>query len=256
VRLFDLKGKVAVVTGGSKGIGRAICLAMAEHGASVVVSSRKLEPCEAVVKEIEAAGGKAKAIACNIGYREQVENLVTGSRTAFGKIDIMVCNAAINPHAGPLSEVTDALFDKVMASNVRSNLWLANLTIPEMAERRDGVVIIVSSIAGLRGAGNIGLYGISKAADFQLARQLATEWGPSNIRVNTIAPGLVRTDFARYLWEDPVLYEKAITGYPLRRIGEPDDIAGAAVFLASPAGAFITGQVLVADGGATITSWR
>jgi NAD(P)-dependent dehydrogenase (short-subunit alcohol dehydrogenase family) len=256
VRLFDLKGKVAVVTGGSKGIGRAICLAMAEHGAAVVVSSRKLEPCEEVVKEIEAKGGKAKAIACNIGYREQVEALVSGTRAAFGKIDIMVCNAAINPHAGPMSEVTDSLFDKVMGSNVRSNLWLANLTIPEMAERKDGVVIIISSIAGLRGAGNIGLYGVSKAADSQLARQLATEWGPKNIRVNTIAPGLVRTDFAKYLWENPELYEKAITGYPLRRIGEPDDIAGIAVMLASPAGNFITGQVIVADGGATITSWR
>jgi len=256
VRLFDLKGKVAVVTGGSKGIGRAICLAMAEHGASVVVSSRKLEPCEGVVREIEAKGGKAKAIACNIGYREQVEALVEGSRAAFGKIDIMVCNAAINPHAGPMSEVTDSLFDKVMGSNVRSNLWLANLTVPEMAERKDGVVIIISSIAGLRGAGSIGLYGVSKAADFQLARQLATEWGPSNVRVNSIAPGLVRTDFARYLWENPELYEKAIAGYPLRRIGEPDDIAGIAVMLASPAGNFITGQVIVADGGATITSWR
>ena len=256
MRLFDLKGKVAVVTGGSRGIGRAICLAMAEHGAAVVVSSRKLEPCEAVVKEIEAAGGKAKAIACNIGYRDQVENLVSGSRAAFGKIDIMVCNAAINPDAGPLSTITDALFDKIMASNVKSNLWLANLTIPEMAERHDGAVIIVSSIAGLRGSNMLGGYGVSKAADFQLARQLACEWGPKNVRVNAIAPGLVRTDFARYLWENPELYEKAVSGYPLRRIGEPDDIAGAAVFLASPAGAFVTGQVLVADGGATVTAWR
>ena len=256
MKLFDLKGKVAVVTGGSRGIGRAICLAMAEHGASVVVSSRKLDACEAVVKEIEAAGGKAKAIACNIGHREPVEALVAGAKAAFGKIDILVCNAAINPHAGPLSEVTDSIFDKVMASNVRSNLWLANLAVPEMAARGDGAVIIISSIAGMRGSGSIGMYGISKAADFQLARQLAVEWGPKNVRVNAIAPGLVRTDFARYLWENPELYEKAISGYPLRRIGEPDDIAGIAVFLASKAGAFVTGQVLVADGGATITAWR
>ena len=254
--LFDLKGKVAVVTGGSRGIGRAICLAMAEHGASVIVSSRKLDACEAVVKEIEAAGGKAKAIACNIGHREPVEALVAGSKAAFGKIDILVCNAAINPHAGPLSEVTDSIFDKVMASNVRSNLWLANLTVPEMAARGDGAVIIISSIAGMRGSGHIGMYGISKAADFQLARQLAVEWGPKNVRVNAIAPGLVRTDFARYLWENKELYDKAISGYPLRRIGEPDDIAGIAVLLASQAGAFVTGQVLVADGGATITAWR
>ena len=256
MKLFDLTGKVAVVTGGSRGIGRAICLAMAEHGASVVVSSRKLDACEEVVKEIEAAGGKAKAIACNIGHREPVEALVAGARAAFGKIDILVCNAAINPHAGPLSEVTDSIFDKVMASNVRSNLWLANLTMPEMAERRDGAVIIISSIAGMRGSGGLGVYGVSKAADFQLARQLACEGGPKNIRVNAIAPGLVRTDFAKYLWENPELYEKAVTGYPLRRIGEPDDIAGIAVFLASKAGAFVTGQVLVADGGATITAWR
>ena len=256
MKLFDLTGKVAVVTGGSRGIGRAICLAMAEHGASVVVSSRKLDACEEVVKEIEAAGGKAKAIACNIGHREPVEALVAGSRAAFGKIDILVCNAAINPHAGPLSEVTDSIFDKVMASNVRSNLWLANLTMPEMAERRDGAVIIISSIAGMRGSGGLGVYGVSKAADFQLARQLACEGGPTNIRVNAIAPGLVRTDVARYLWENPELYEKAVTGYPLRRIGEPEDIAGIAVFLASKAGAFVTGQVLVADGGATITAWR
>ena len=256
MKLFDLTGKVAVVTGGSRGIGRAICLAMAEHGASVVVSSRKLDACEEVVKEIEAAGGKAKAIACNIGHREPVEALVAGARAAFGKIDILVCNAAINPHAGPLSEVTDSIFDKVMASNVRSNLWLANLTMPEMAERRDGAVIIISSIAGMRGSGGLGVYGVSKAADFQLARQLACEGGPKNIRVTAIAPGLVRTAFAKYLWENPELYEKAVTGYPLRRIGEPDDIAGIAVFLASKAGAFVTGQVLVADGGATITAWR
>ncbi len=256
MKLFDLTGKVAVVTGGSRGIGRAICLAMAEHGASVVVSSRKLDACEEVVAEIEAAGGKARAIACNIGHREPVEALIAGSKAAFGKIDILVCNAAINPHAGPLSEVTDSIFDKVMASNVRSNLWLANLTVPEMAARGDGAVIIISSIAGMRGSGSIGMYGISKAADFQLARQLAVEWGLKNIRVNAIAPGLVRTDFAKYLWENPELYEKAISGYPLRRIGEPDDIAGIAVFLASKAGAFVTGQVLVADGGATITAWR
>jgi NAD(P)-dependent dehydrogenase (short-subunit alcohol dehydrogenase family) len=256
VRLFDLSGKVAIVTGGSKGIGRAISLALAEHGASVVISSRKLDACEAVVTEIEAAGGKAKAVAANIGYREQVEALVAATRAAFGKIDILVCNAAINPHAGPLTELTDPLFDKLMTSNVKSNLWFANTVFPEMAERRDGAMIVVSSIAGLRGSSSIGGYGLTKAADLQLVRQLAVEWGPMNIRVNAIAPGLVRTDFARYLWENPELHEKAISGYPLRRIGEPDDIAGAAVFLASRAGAFVTGEVIVMDGGATITAWR
>jgi NAD(P)-dependent dehydrogenase (short-subunit alcohol dehydrogenase family) len=256
VKLFDLTGKVAIVTGGSRGIGRAISLALAEHGAKVVVASRKLDACAAVAKEIEAAGGAALAVSANIGYREQVESLVAATRRAFGRIDILVCNAAINPHAGPLTELTDSLFDKLMATNVKSNLWFANSVLPEMAERRDGVMMIVSSIAGLRGSSALGGYGITKAADLALVRQLAVEWGPRNIRVNAIAPGLVRTDFARYLWENPELHEKAVSGYPLRRIGEPEDIAGAAVFLASKAGAFVTGEVLVVDGGATITAWR
>jgi NAD(P)-dependent dehydrogenase (short-subunit alcohol dehydrogenase family) len=254
--LFDLKGKAAVVTGGSRGIGRAIAHALARHGAAVTVSSRKLEACETVVREIESFGGRAIAVACNIGYRDQVEALVEGARRAFGKIDVLICNAAINPDASPLSSVSESAFDKTMAVNVKSNLWLCNLVLPEMASRSDGAVVIVSSIAGLRGAAQLGAYGVSKAADFQLARSLAVEWGPSNVRVNCIAPGLVRTDFARYLWENPEFYEKAVTGYPLRRIGEPDDIAGVAVFLASRAGAFTTGQVIVVDGGATITTWR
>jgi NAD(P)-dependent dehydrogenase (short-subunit alcohol dehydrogenase family) len=256
VKLFDLSGKVAIVTGGSRGIGRAISLALAEHGAKIAVASRKLDACEGVVREIAAAGGQAIAVSANIGYREQVEALVAATRKAFGRIDILICNAAVNPHAGPLSELTDAMFDKLMATNVKSNLWFANLVFPEMAERRDGAMVIVSSIAGLRGSSAIGGYGITKAADLQLVRQLAVEWGPRNIRVNAIAPGLVRTDFAKYLWEDPELHQKAVSGYPLRRIGEPEDIAGAAVFLASKAGAFTTGEVIVIDGGATITAWR
>ncbi|MBI1774423.1 MAG: SDR family oxidoreductase [Proteobacteria bacterium] len=253
--LFDMQGKVAVVTGSSRGIGRAIAHAMARAGASVVISSRKLEPCQGVAAEIAAFGGKAIAIACNVGRKPELEALVAGARKAYGRIDVMVANAAVNPHFGPLLAITDEAFDKIMATNVKSNLWLAQLVLPEMAERKDGSMIIVSSIAGLRGATTLGAYAISKAADFQLARSLAVEWGPSNVRVNCIAPGLVKTDFARALWEDPVLYEKAVLGSPLRRIGEPDDIAGAAVFLASRAGAFMTGQVIIVDGGATMIAW-
>jgi NAD(P)-dependent dehydrogenase (short-subunit alcohol dehydrogenase family) len=250
--LFDLKGKTALITGSSRGIGRAIAERMAEHGASVVVSSRKLDACEEVVAAIGKRGGTAKAIAGNISHKEDLENLVKASREAFGRIDVLVCNAAVNPHFGPSQEIPDSAFDKVMASNIRSNHWLCQLVIPEMAARKDGAVVIVSSIGGLKGSALLGAYGISKAADMQMARNLAVEWGPSNVRVNCIAPGLVRTDFARALWEDKATYERAVSHYPLRRIGEPDEIAGTAVFLASSAGSFVTGQTIVVDGGATI----
>ena len=251
--LFDLKGRVALITGSSRGIGRAIALRMAEAGARVVVSSRKLDACEEVVAEIRNAGGEAVAIACNISSKDELQALVAGTRAAFGKIDVLVCNAAVNPHFGPSQEIPDSAFEKVLGSNVRSNHWLCQLVIPEMAERQDGAVIIVSSIGGLKGSAVLGTYGLSKAADMALARNLAVEWGPKNVRVNCIAPGLVRTDFARALWENPETYKTAIERYPLRRIGEPDEIAGTAVFLASQAGSFVTGQTIVVDGGATIT---
>jgi len=250
--LFDLTGKVAVITGSTKGIGRAIAEAMARAGASVVVSSRKADKCEEVAGAIRSEGLKATAIACHIGKREDVERLVSETERQYGKIDALVCNAAVNPYYGPMSGLTDDAFTKVIDSNVRSNVWLCNLVLPGMAERRDGSVIIVSSIGGLRGSTHLGMYAISKAADFQLARNLAVEWGPKNIRVNCIAPGLVRTDFARALWENKEVLNRAETTTPLRRIGEPDDIAGAAVFLSSRAGAWMTGQVIVIDGGVTI----
>jgi NAD(P)-dependent dehydrogenase (short-subunit alcohol dehydrogenase family) len=251
-RLFDLTGKVAVVTGSSRGIGRAIAEALAAHGAKVVVSSRKVEACEAVRDAIEAKGGQAAVIPCNIGSKDDLARLVAQTEESFGPIDVLVCNAAVNPHFGPSQEIPDGAFDKVMASNIRSNHWLCQMAIPSMAQRGGGSVIIVSSIGGLKGSAMLGAYGISKAADMQMARNLAVEWGPRNVRVNCIAPGLVRTDFARALWEDPVIYDKSVKGYPLRRIGEPHEIAGAAVYLASPAGSFTTGQVIVVDGGATI----
>jgi dehydrogenase/reductase SDR family member 4 len=251
--LFDLAGKAAIITGSTKGIGRAIAEAMARAGAKVVISSRKADKCEEVASAIRGEGLEAIAIACHIGKREDVEHLVAETKRQYGQIDVLVCNAAVNPYYGPTAKLTDDVFAKVMDSNVRSNIWLANLVLPDMAERKDGSVIIVSSIGGLKGSLNLGIYAISKAADFQLARNLAVEWGPLGIRVNCIAPGLVRTDFARTLWENKELLARAEATTPLRRIGEPEDIAGAAVFLASPASRWMTGQVIVIDGGVTIS---
>ena len=250
--LFRLDGKVALVTGSSKGIGRAIAEAMAAQGAQVVISSRKADACEEVAEEIEAEGGKAVAIPCNISHKDQLAALVAGTRKAFGRIDVLVCNAAVNPHYGPMSTLGDEAYEKTMGANLRSNLWLCNMVIPEMAERKDGSVIIVSSVAGLKGTSAIGIYAISKAADMQLARNLAVEWGRSNVRANCLAPSIIKTDMARALWENPETYRHAVTTYALGRIGEVSEVAGAAVFLASPAGRFITGQTIVIDGGATI----
>ncbi|GAC1421584.1 MAG: SDR family oxidoreductase [Candidatus Velthaea sp.] len=250
--LFDLTGKTALITGSTRGIGFAIAQRMAERGANVVISSRKAEACEEAAAKIRAEGGSVLAQAANISDKAALQALVDRTLAQWDRIDILVCNAAVNPYFGPLAGISDEAFDKIMASNVRSNLWLCNMVLPQMAEREDGAVIIVSSIAGLKGNKMLGAYGISKAADFQLARNLAVEWGPRNIRVNAIAPAIIRTDFARRLWEDPQLYAKAVASYPLARIGEPDDIAGAAIFLASRAGAFVTGHVLTVDGGVTI----
>jgi NAD(P)-dependent dehydrogenase (short-subunit alcohol dehydrogenase family) len=252
--LFDLTGKVAIVTGSTKGIGLAIATRMAEHGATVVVSSRKANVCETVAANITAAGGKAVVIPCHIGRKEELQNLVDQTVAQCGGIDILVENAGVNPYLGPAADMPDEAFDRVMNLNVRSNVWLANMALPHIAQRGGGSVIIISSIGGLRGSAQLGAYGISKAADMHLARNIAVEWGPKNIRANAIAPGLVRTDFARALWEDPNLYRKRTRDTPLQRIGEPDEIAGAAVFLASAAGSFTTGQTIVIDGGTTAGS--
>ena len=250
--LFDLTGKVALITGSSRGIGEAIARRCAEHGAKVVVSSRSLESCEPVAAAIRDQGGDALAIACNINYAEQLQALVDGAREHYGRIDVLVCNAALNPHFGPSQDIPDAAFDKVMHANIGSIHRLCRMVIPGMAENGGGSVIIVSSIAGLKGSGVLGAYAISKAADMQIARNLAVEWGPRNVRVNCIAPGLVKTEFARALWDNPEIYQSTVGQYPLGRIGEPDEIAGAAVYFASAAGNFTTGQTLVVDGGGVI----
>lgn len=252
--LFDLSGKVALITGSTKGIGLAIAQRMAEAGANVVISSRNQDVCDQIASDIREKGGDALAIACNINYKEQLQALVSKTLAHYGKIDILVVNAALNPFYGPSQDIPDEAFDKIMNSNIGSAHRLCQLVLPGMAKQGGGSAIIVSSIAGLKGSDVLGAYGISKAADMQIARNLAVEWGPQNIRVNCIAPGLIRTDFARALWENPDTYKATVSKYPLRRIGEPDEIAGAAIFLASDAGSFTTGQTLVIDGGGTITS--
>jgi len=253
MELFDLTGKVAVITGSSRGIGKAMAERMADHGAKVVISSRKPGPCEEVANAInEKHPGAAIAAPANISSKEDLQRLVDETRKAFGQIDILVCNAASNPYYGPMSGITDDAFRKILDNNIISNHWLIHMVAPEMKERHDGAIIIVSSVGGLRGNAVIGAYNISKAADFQLARNLAHELSPHNIRVNCIAPGLVKTDFARALWDTPEAEKRSSSTTPLRRLGEPDDIAGAAVFLASKAGSWMTGQAVVVDGGATI----
>lgn len=254
MNLFSLEGQVTIITGSSRGIGRAIALRMAEHGAKVVVSSRKVAACEEVVKTIQDKYGKdrAIAIAANISSKDDLANLVAETERHWGQVNVLVCNAASNPYYGPQAGIADEQFRKILDNNIVANHWLINLVAPKMIQRKTGSIIIVSSIGGLRGSSVIGAYCISKAADMQLARNLAVEYGPHNVRVNCIAPGLIKTDFARALWEDEAMLKERMVTTPLRRIGEPDEIAGAAVFLASHAGSYVTGQSLVVDGGVTI----
>lgn len=252
--LFDLTGKVAIITGSSRGIGRAIAEAYAAAGATVVISSRKLSACEAVADAINAQHGeeRAIAIAASISDKAALEALVAQTRQRLGRIDLLVCNAASNPYYGPMAGISDDQFRKIFDNNVLANHWLITMVAPEMIERKDGAIIVISSIGGLIGSDVIGAYNVSKAADFQLVRNLAMEFGPHNVRVNAIAPGVIRTDFARTLWEDPAAEARLKSATPLGRIGEPEEIAGTAVYLASRAGAYVTGQGIVVDGGSTI----
>jgi NAD(P)-dependent dehydrogenase (short-subunit alcohol dehydrogenase family) len=251
--LFDLTGKTAIITGSSRGIGKAIAHQLAEHGANVVISSRKLDACEAAAAEINDAVGRkaAIAVAANIAVKEALQQLVSESERAFGQVDILVCNAASNPYFGPMGDISDDQFTKILQNNIVSNHWLIQMTAPQMRARKDGAIVIVSSIGGLKGSAVLGAYGISKSADMQLARNLALEFGADNVRVNTIAPGLVQTDFAKALWDNPSILKTYTDHSCLKRIGQPDEIAGMAVFLASKAGAFTTGQTFVIDGGQT-----
>jgi len=250
--LFDMTGKVALITGSTKGIGRSIAEEMARLGAKVVISSRKADACEQVANELKEQGYEAIAIPCHVGKKEDLQNLVDKTNEAWGAIDVLVCNAATNPVYGTTAEMTDDAWDKIMDTNVKGTFWLTNMVLPQMAEKGEGAVVLLSSIAGIRGNTTIGTYGVSKAAEAALARNLAVEWGPKGIRVNSIAPGLIKTDFAKALWEDPVRVKRAEDKTPLRRIGDPVDIAGLAVFLSTKASAYVTGQVIVADGGETI----
>ncbi|HLS86288.1 MAG TPA: SDR family oxidoreductase [Burkholderiales bacterium] len=250
--LFDLSGKVALVTGSTRGIGKSIAEELAQAGARVAVSSRKADACAAVSKEFEARGFEHLARPCNVSRKEDLQALVDATLRKWGRLDIVVANAAANPYYGPLTGLPDEAFDKIFGNNVKSVLWLAAMTLPSLAAQGGGSFIVVGSIGGIVANTVIGAYGMSKAAGHHLVRNLAAEWGPKNVRVNAIAPGLVRTEFARALWEDEKRRTEREAATPLRRLGEPRDIGGIAVFLASDAAAFVTGQCIVADGGVTI----
>ncbi|MCC6936328.1 MAG: SDR family oxidoreductase [Thermomicrobiales bacterium] len=250
--MFDVTGKVAVITGSSRGIGRAIAEEMARRGAKVVVSSRKPEACQEVVDGINASGGEAIVVPCNISEKQQLQGLVDGAVAGFGRLDILVCNAAVNPYFGPMAKMPDEAYDKVMNSNVRSNFWLCNMAAPHMVAAGGGSIIIVSSIGGTHGSPSIAVYDMSKAADSSLARSLAVEWGPQGVRANCIAPGLIKTDFSKAFWSNEKMLRNVESGIPARRIGLPEDMAGVAVFLASRASAYLTGQTITVDGGVSI----
>jgi NAD(P)-dependent dehydrogenase (short-subunit alcohol dehydrogenase family) len=250
---FDMTGKVAVITGSSRGIGEAIAHEMADHGAKVVITSRNLEPCQAVADTINAKHpGAAIAVASSLSSKESLQAMIDAGRGAFGQIDVLVCNAASNPHYGPMATITDEQFAKTLSNNVIAQHWLISMVAPDMRARKSGSIILVSSIGGLRGSPIIGVYCITKAADIQMVKNLAREFGPDNVRINAIAPGLVKTDFAKALWENPENLKASTANACLGRIGEPHEIAGAAVFLASNASTFMTGQTIVLDGGVVV----
>ncbi|MBV1907159.1 MAG: SDR family oxidoreductase [Pseudomonadales bacterium] len=254
--LFDLSGKVALLTGSSRGMGEAMAMGLAEAGAKVVVSSRKLDQCEETAKNINdsCGAGSATALSCNIGYKEQLQKLVDDTHDALGSIDILVCNASINHFYGQMSEIPDEAFDKIMNTNVRSNHWLCQMVAPDMISTGKGSIMLTSSIGAFGPSTTLGVYGISKLAEIGMVRNLAAELGPSGIRVNAICPGVVKTEFARVLWDNAEAQKRTDEETPLRRFGEPDDFKGVAVFLASDASAYMTGQALTVCGGTHM--WR
>ena len=251
--LFNLKNKSFLITGSSKGIGKSIAFHAADHGAQVIISSRKLDACKETANEINEHCGAEVAfpIQANIAHEEELNNLVNQTNKLLGKIDVLICNAATNPFMGSMADIPSDAFDKVMNNNIKANHILTNLVTPQMIDRKDGVIIIISSVGGTIGSNLIGTYNISKAADIQMVKNIAVEYGHHNIRANTVAPGLIRTDFARGLWENPVIHEQYTKTHPMRRIGEPDEVAGVVIMLASDAGKYINGQTIIVDGGAT-----
>jgi NAD(P)-dependent dehydrogenase (short-subunit alcohol dehydrogenase family) len=252
--LFSLKNKSILITGSSKGIGKSIAHQSALMGANVIISSRKIDACEITAKEINDDIGKEVAfpIACNIAEDEQLKYLVNKTIETLGSIDTLICNAATNTFMGSMLDMNIEQFDKVMHNNIRSNQLLCNICLPHMIEKNDGAIIIISSIAAIKGSAFLGAYNISKAADVMIVKNIAAEFGHKNIRANSIAPGLIKTDFAKGLWENPDILSKVLESNPMRRIGEPNEIAGAAILLSSNAGSYINGQTIVIDGGTTI----
>jgi NAD(P)-dependent dehydrogenase (short-subunit alcohol dehydrogenase family) len=251
-RLFDLTGKVALVTGASRGIGYAIAQEMARAGAAVSICSNEPDEISQATAALTGSGARCLGVTCDVSSDGDLDRLVRETETILGPIDILVCNAGINPHFGPMADATDEEYDAIMRVNLRSAVQLTKRVAPGMVARRDGAIILISSLSGLRGNGKIGVYALSKAAIAQHARNLAVEYGPSNVRVNAISPGLIRTQFAGPILDNPEGLGKRLERTPLRRVGTPEEIAGAAVFLASPAGAFVTGHNLVVDGGTII----
>jgi dehydrogenase/reductase SDR family member 4 len=251
--LFDLTGRVAIITGSSRGIGLASAKRMAEHGAKVVISGRKLEACSAAAAQINAAGGEAIAISCNIGRRNELQALVDAANARWGKVDIVMANAAIHPWIGSVLDLPEETFNKFMQVNVQSSIWLAQMTLPGMIEREYGRFIVVASVVGLLGDPVTGTYGLTKAADMQFVRNLAMEFAAKGVCANCIAPGTFKTEMARSQWEDPKLVEWYRQRNPSQRFGEVDEIAGLAVLLASRAGGYINGQTIAVDGGHTIS---
>lgn len=254
MKLFDLTGRVALTSGSSKGMGRAMAEALAECGARVVVSSRKLDQCEKAAAEINAHVGaeRAIAIACNVGYKEQLQKLVDETRARLGSIDILLANAGVNPFYGPSADIPDDAFDKIMSSNVKAMHWLAHMVAKDMVAKGRGSIIVTSSVGAFNPSTTLGTYAISKAADLALIRNLAAEYGPRGVRANAICPGLIKTDFARALWDNPAAAKRAGETIPLRRLGEAEDFKGVAAFLASDASTYVTGQALTVDGGSNM----
>ncbi len=250
--LFDIAGKVAIVTGASRGIGQAIAERFAQAGAKVVISSRKQDGLDAVAAGIQAAGGEALALAAHSGSKEALKALAAAAAEAYGRVDILVNNAATNPHFGTLLEAEDSLWQKTIEVNLMGPVWLCQAVVPLMRQGGGGKIINIASVNGLRPGRMQGIYSMTKAALISLTQTLALELAADNIQVNAIAPGLIKTRFASALWTNEALAEQILNRTPQRRFGEPDDIAGIALYLAAPASAFATGQVFVVDGGISV----